>query len=1121
MCTVCQVVGCQSQTPKKIYYQRHKICLHHANLEALVLDGQSMRWCQQCGRFQPLGDFDGTRKTCRTVLKQHNLRRQRRNTDFGGGHPAAQRRSPSASTATNHPKDRTAPPADCHGKPGSPALQLPASATLRSASSLEDTWASNPPPAAPSEQPKALGRTRHGGPCRRPLLRSTVAGRSSSAGSSPKPPATWPCQPASTPSVAANEVAAPHSKPSMQDDRLPAGPFDGEPETAWLPQVPQPLPAAQPAAAPVACDGEGVSSLGQSSLISTAWPFHWEEADGSSWDPLADELLGSLAELDAAMDLLPSQGRPTLADSSLERSLACADMLLAPSDAASAIPEWPPATQPNICTPAPGTLLPSQVPPATHAIDLRALPGGAGTGVSCLASVPATMTAAMADMGARGGSRAARASPQAGSPPPGTLCESQLLGSVHPAPAGLVGPAVEAAGGASYAAAAAAAAAGAAAAGVAVGVSAAARASSLVAPSPGLEEEPWQVLSSLEPDMPAGLGPEVPASHALPGGQVGVGSPSTLSQDSIVRLSLKIFDSSPDRLPPHVLQEVVNLVSADPVFVDSFVRPGCTHITVSALLAAAERERLEAEGCASLTRRLLQCSGWLANAGAEGEPWAANMLIQLGSQVAVVRQGRLAAVGQAPVLAPTLLAARPEVMLAQNAGQGGASAPGPDPYPPAGSIRLWGYNLGGATRPGRHDAIICRQAGRLLTLEVLAHGRGDPGEIRDNPAEIRGIPAGIRGDPGEMRGDPAEIPGPPAVSPPPEWVLVRPLGVGVGLLEFEDQRGGFLSEAVAVVAVPGETAVEEAQQAQRCLAGTPHGTAFLQQLGLTLQHLHPSGASRGGTVNAHSKPPHPRASALAEGLLVMARSAGWAGLSTLLSEALASVGEHHRCAMLCGTDTSASQGSAPGSTGAAGHPAVPQPQRQSQEPPAAASEIQRLAARGSGGTPGAVGVNGASPGGPFGPLKVGQLLQQQEQQQEGHEKEAPRGMTLSVSCGTEAGGSMKSAEAQEAGADALVAGATVGGKGAAVSGAGFLEGSVWLSPATPCSCRLGSLIGQVGAVQRSNSCTTTSSSCSCSSGSLPQCLRNTSATASLRCALRALFGATGLALLLRAEYGTV
>ena len=79
--------------------------------------------------------------------------------------------------------------------------------------------------------------------------------------------------------------------------------------------------------------------------------------------------------------------------------------------------------------------------------------------------------------------------------------------------------------------------------------------------------------------------------------------------------------------------------------------------------------------------------------------------VQLGSEVAMVQQGRLAAVGQAPQLAPKLVAVRPEVMVAQTTGHREDSDQGP------GSIRLWGYNLCCTTRPGQHDVIICRQAG--------------------------------------------------------------------------------------------------------------------------------------------------------------------------------------------------------------------------------------------------------------------------------------------------------------------------------------------------------------------------------------------------------------------------
>jgi len=61
---VLQVAGCGKDLSKeKDYYQRYRVCEEHLNLSALRLaDGKEHRFCQQCGRFHPLGDFDGEKK---------------------------------------------------------------------------------------------------------------------------------------------------------------------------------------------------------------------------------------------------------------------------------------------------------------------------------------------------------------------------------------------------------------------------------------------------------------------------------------------------------------------------------------------------------------------------------------------------------------------------------------------------------------------------------------------------------------------------------------------------------------------------------------------------------------------------------------------------------------------------------------------------------------------------------------------------------------------------------------------------------------------------------------------------------------------------------------------------
>lgn len=47
----------------------------------MVVDGVHVRFCQQCGKFQELSDFDGGRKTCRARLQVHNQLRRRQSCD--------------------------------------------------------------------------------------------------------------------------------------------------------------------------------------------------------------------------------------------------------------------------------------------------------------------------------------------------------------------------------------------------------------------------------------------------------------------------------------------------------------------------------------------------------------------------------------------------------------------------------------------------------------------------------------------------------------------------------------------------------------------------------------------------------------------------------------------------------------------------------------------------------------------------------------------------------------------------------------------------------------------------------------------------------------------------------
>ncbi|EFJ41724.1 hypothetical protein VOLCADRAFT_107563 [Volvox carteri f. nagariensis] len=76
---VCQVEGCgHDLSLEKGYYQRYRVCEPHMKLLSLVVNGKACRFCQQCGRFQELTEFDGNKRSCRARLLQHNARRRKR-----------------------------------------------------------------------------------------------------------------------------------------------------------------------------------------------------------------------------------------------------------------------------------------------------------------------------------------------------------------------------------------------------------------------------------------------------------------------------------------------------------------------------------------------------------------------------------------------------------------------------------------------------------------------------------------------------------------------------------------------------------------------------------------------------------------------------------------------------------------------------------------------------------------------------------------------------------------------------------------------------------------------------------------------------------------------------------
>eukprot|EP00210_Caulerpa_lentillifera_P001128 g1087.t1 len=76
---VCQVEGCNNDLSQlKGYHRRYKICTCHLKTEFIMKDGIKQRFCQQCGRFHDICEFDGLKRSCRVRLRRHNERRRKK-----------------------------------------------------------------------------------------------------------------------------------------------------------------------------------------------------------------------------------------------------------------------------------------------------------------------------------------------------------------------------------------------------------------------------------------------------------------------------------------------------------------------------------------------------------------------------------------------------------------------------------------------------------------------------------------------------------------------------------------------------------------------------------------------------------------------------------------------------------------------------------------------------------------------------------------------------------------------------------------------------------------------------------------------------------------------------------
>ncbi|KXZ54643.1 hypothetical protein GPECTOR_4g709 [Gonium pectorale] len=87
----CHVDGCSADlTGLSSYYQRYRTCEAHLKAPSIMKDGIQQRFCQQCGRFHELAEFDGNKRSCRSRLASHNVRRRKRTEEAMASQAAAE-----------------------------------------------------------------------------------------------------------------------------------------------------------------------------------------------------------------------------------------------------------------------------------------------------------------------------------------------------------------------------------------------------------------------------------------------------------------------------------------------------------------------------------------------------------------------------------------------------------------------------------------------------------------------------------------------------------------------------------------------------------------------------------------------------------------------------------------------------------------------------------------------------------------------------------------------------------------------------------------------------------------------------------------------------------------------
>lgn len=801
---LCQVDGCGEElVDAKKYYRRYRICQLHCNMPSMTVDGRRQRFCQQCGRFHDIGEFESAKRSCKRKLKRHN---ERRRTSIIS----------TSKKAATWQSDSEADAADAYNEM---AVKVEGTLKRRSRRSMAATLA--PEPSPPSVSEPAL-KSLHSGDSAASQNTATAsrAGAGYMGGDSPSicgggaPSAGHPASVAAPASLAptmqpmhsANMDSSPmqcSDDPDQQApikldhvatlaDALPPAPSSFSPHifSPWHQASQQeasptvttapgsPLPATALACAPTSTltDGDLDSVLQQ--LLQD------EELQGLQLDPL--EMFMPQEHAEMAIKTEPhciSMERAASHAPTLDGGNTWATQQFVHADPQSGVPALADLPM-ELLDDIPLIPLPEEMGRSSGSADAAST---AGSGRSGATAVRTPSVSGGSDL---------RSLPQLGAAvavDPMEMWQHQQWG-MQSLPA----------------------------------ADAHAQAPMLVPQHtlPSRSVPDTQGMGHPMHSMPSGVSPSVLASvHSMlsvPGFMAGgnaaplVGYSMHHSTETIACLSLKVFNCTPDQLLPAVRQELETLLSVGQTLLEGCVRPGCTQLTLNALMTNQRIDELKAGGFVGMVSQLL------ANTS-NNEAMQQDMLVQFEGELAVVKRRKVVALitlKSSPALVPALA---PLLPLAVHAT---AAAPASTP------LLLRGRHM-----CADEDLILARQHGRNLTVEMHACGEVQSGE----------------------------------------YAKVRVLGLLPGCADVEVQHGTFLSQPRALLALPSLAAVAEVRQLERFVTGIENLDAMLRDIGLVVQYLQRDALQAEGYACPHYTPALLASIAnKARRLVAAAAARGWA-----------------------------------------------------------------------------------------------------------------------------------------------------------------------------------------------------------------------------------------------------